>query len=334
MVVLGIETSCDETAAAIVENGDRILSNVVSSQIAIHRPYGGVVPELASRHHVRNIVPVVDAALCDAACQYGSLDGIAVTRGPGLIGSLLVGLQFAKAIAYVHRVPYVGVNHLEGHLYACRLLGNQDPPDRHVALLVSGGHTMTLLVEGLGNYRVLGSTRDDAAGEAFDKVARLLNLGYPGGPVIEKLASKGDSTAIHFPRALARRDEDDFSFSGLKTAVATYVKREGVPVEQHLCDLCASFQQAVIDVLVRKAVQSATANRVTAVVATGGVMANQAIRRALDLALTARGIGLFVPPPSLCTDNGAMIAAAGTRRLEAGERADMRLNATARLPLA
>ncbi len=335
MRILGIESSCDETAAAVVEDGRSVLSNIVSSQIAIHRPYGGVVPELASRHHVQNIVPVVQDALEDAGCTLRTVDGIAVTSGPGLVGALLVGVQFAKALAYVHELPLIGVNHLEGHLAASRLSDEGSAiPERHLALLVSGGHTALILVERFGVYKLLGATRDDAAGEAFDKVAKLLDLGYPGGPIIERLAQKGDPAAIAFPRALPRRDELDFSFSGLKTAVANHVRSHGRPRGSDLADLCASFQQAVADVLVKKTGRAAASRRITAVVAGGGVLANTVVRGALASACEARGLALFIPPLHLCTDNAAMIATAGWRRLTAGERSGLDLNAQARLPLA
>jgi len=333
MRVLGIESSCDETAAAVLD-GDRILSNVVSSQVEVHRPYGGVVPELASRHHIRNIVYVVHPAMADAGVSLERLDGLAVTRGPGLVGALLVGLQTAKGMAYATGLPLVGINHLEGHLQASRLVeGAKLPPDRHVALLVSGGHTALILVEGFGHYRLLGASRDDAAGEAFDKVAKLLGLGYPGGPIIERLASSGDPKAIVFPRARPRRDELDFSFAGLKTAVANHVRKAGAPEGDELNDLCASFQQAVVDVLVRKACRAVRARRARALVAAGGVLANGAVRRALVQAADDEGFGIHIPPVSLCTDNAAMIAAAGILRLSAGERAGLDLNAEPRLRL-
>ena len=336
MRVLGIETSCDETAAAVVEDTYRICSNVVASQIAVHQPFGGVVPELASRHHIQNIVPVVQSALDQAALSLDALDGIAVTRGPGLVGALLVGVQFAKALSYVSGKPLIGVNHLEGHLCAPRLSSQaaaEGIPERHLALLVSGGHTSLVLVERFGTYRPLGATRDDAAGEAFDKVAKLLDLGYPGGPIIEKLSASGDPKAVALPRALARRDELDFSFSGLKTAVANYLRGRDALDQQGVCDLCASFQSAVADVLVKKTLSAARQRRVKAVVAGGGVLANGAIRQQLTDALAAAEIALWIPPIALCTDNGAMIAAAGSLRLARGERSDIALNAQARLPL-
>lgn len=334
MFILGIESSCDETAAAVLQDSKHILANVVSSQVEVHRPYGGVVPELASRHHIQNIIPVLEQCLFEANLELKSLDGIAVTRGPGLAGALLVGLQAAKALAYVTHLPLVGVNHLEGHLCAPSLAETGSTiPERHIALLVSGGHTALILVEGFGHYRLLGASRDDAAGEAFDKVAKLLGLGYPGGPIIEKLAATGDKTAVPLPRALPGRDELDFSFSGLKTAVANYVRHNGKPLGIDLHHLCASFQQAVADVLVRKSCRALRLHRVNALVAAGGVLANRAIRSALNEAAAEENFSLHVPPIALCTDNGAMIAAAGTRRLAAGERSGWDLSISPRLPL-
>lgn len=339
MLVLGIESSCDETAASVVRDGQTILSNVVASQIAVHRPYGGVVPEIASRHHLKNVVWVVETALKESHTTLEDLDAIAVTVGPGLVGALLVGLQMAKAVAFVTGIRLIGVNHLEGHLCASWIgrdtaSENRFPPDRHVALLVSGGHTMLVLVDGFGNYRSLGSTRDDAAGEAFDKVAKLLGLGYPGGPIIEKYARDGDPLAIRFPRALPQRDQLDFSFSGLKTAVATLVRRQGVPKDKiAIADLCASFQQAVADVLVKKTQIALAHTRADALVVAGGVMANQAIRSQMQAAADAMGVQLFIPNIVYCTDNAAMIAAAGTKRLMRGETSPMGLNVEPRLRL-
>jgi N6-L-threonylcarbamoyladenine synthase len=333
--ILAIESSCDETAAAVVEDGVRILSNIVSSQVEVHRPHGGVVPELASRHHVRNIVPVVERALAEAGRPLEALAGIAVTRGPGLAGALLVGLQMAKALAYARGLPLVGVNHLEGHLSAPRLVPETAAvPERHVALLVSGGHTLLVEVAGLGRYRLLGASRDDAAGEAFDKVAKLLGLDYPGGPAVEQVARAGRDDAVRLPRALRGRDELDFSFSGLKTAVATHVREHGRPEGQDLADLCASFQRAVADVLARKTARALAHTGARALVAAGGVLANATVRRALGEVASQAEVALFVPPVALCTDNAAMIAAAGALRLAAGERSGLDLSPDPRLPLA
>jgi N6-L-threonylcarbamoyladenine synthase len=336
MRVLGIETSCDETAAAIVDDGRRVLADVVATQIAIHEPYGGVVPELASRHHVLNLVPVVRAAFAAAGLDFDAIDGIAVTRGPGLAGALLCGLQLAKAIAFARGLPLVGVNHLEGHLMAVFLDdgdGQDAPPFPHLALLVSGGHTALIEALGVGRYRLLGATRDDAAGECFDKVAKMLGLGYPGGVIIERLARTGDPRAVRFPRALPRRTDLDFSFSGLKTAVATHLARAGRPEGRGLNDLSASFQQAVVDVLVRKTKVALRQTGHRHLVVAGGVAANGRLREALRAMADEEEVRLYVPPTRRCTDNAAMIAAAGAPRLARGERAGLDLNAAANLPL-
>jgi len=330
--VLGIETSCDETAAAVVEDGVRVLGDVVSSQVAAHRPYGGVVPEVASRHHVINVTPVLRTALDDAKLTLADIDAIACTRGPGLVGALLVGVQTAKALAYARKLPLVGVSHLEGHLTAVHLDNPEPPGFPHLALLVSGGHTQLIRVDGFGQYRLLGTTRDDAAGEAFDKVAKLLGLGYPGGVVIDRLAKTGDPKAIHFPRALPGRTLD-FSFSGLKTAVRVWVEKHGIPTGQAMNDLAASFQQAVCDALVRKAVKAARQENLREAQLGGGVAANSQLRRDLAAALAEDDVKLHVPPPKRCTDNAAMIAAAGYHRLVRGERAGLDLNPQASLPL-
>ncbi len=333
MLVLGIETSCDETAAAVVADGVELRSNVVASQEALHTPYGGVVPELASRRHVEVIVPVVEKALADAGVGLPDLDGIAVTRGPGLVGSLLVGLAMAKALAYAHRRPLVGVNHLEGHIFA-GFLQEPRPAYPFLALVVSGGHTALYLCPAPLRYRLVGETRDDAAGEAFDKVAKLLDLGYPGGPVVEQTAQAGDPRAIPFPVAQISDGAPDFSFSGLKTAVSLFVRRERPLTAALIADICASFQATVVKMLTRKTLRAAARLGVHRILLSGGVAANRALRQGLLAECQERGWELLIPPPRFCTDNAAMIAAAGHARLLAGERAGLTLNAAAHLPLA
>jgi N6-L-threonylcarbamoyladenine synthase len=332
-VVLGIETSCDETAAAVLADGRRVLSSVVASQDDVHAPYGGVVPELASRRHIEMIVPVVEKALTDAGVALGDLDGIAVTYGPGLVGSLLVGCSMAKALAWVHRLPLVGVNHLEGHVYAS-FLTEEAPEYPFLALVVSGGHTALYHASAPLTYHLVGQTRDDAAGEAFDKVAKLLGLGFPGGPIIQRTAERGDPRAIEFPLAQMTDGASDFSFSGIKTSVSLYVRRHGPLGEAQVADVAASFQAAVVKMLVRQTVRAALRIGVKRVVLTGGVAANGPLRAALHAEAAQHGIRLHIPPPRLCTDNAAMITAAGTARLAAGERAALTLNATPDLVLA
>ena len=326
MLVLGIETSCDETAASVVQDGRVALSDVVSTQIEIPRRYGGVVPELASRNHVMQVLPVVEEALTRAGVTLDALDAIAVTSGPGLIGALLVGVQTAKALAWCSGKPLVGVNHLEGHLLAIRLLEDAPEPP-FLGLVVSGGHTSLFDVQSFGDYRLIGSTRDDAAGEAYDKVAKMLGLPYPGGIPIDKLAKDGNPKAIRFPRANIRGDgaECDFSFSGLKTAVRSWVEKNGRPEGQGLCDLCASFQEAVADPLTKKAILAAKKFGHRRLVLAGGVAANSRLRGLMAERARSAGIDLFLPPVRLCTDNGAMIAVAGTHAFLRGERADMTL---------
>ncbi|MGC4118369.1 MAG: tRNA (adenosine(37)-N6)-threonylcarbamoyltransferase complex transferase subunit TsaD [Myxococcales bacterium] len=335
MLVLGIETSCDETAAAVVRDGRVALSDVVSSQIEIHKRWGGVVPELASRNHVVQVMPVVDEALARAGVKLEDVDAIAVTTGPGLIGALLVGLQAAKALAWATGKPLVGVNHLEGHLLAIRLLPDAPEPP-FLGLVVSGGHTSLYAVRSFSSYELLGSTRDDAAGEAYDKVAKMLGLPYPGGVHIDKLAQQGDKKAIRFPRANIKGAELDFSFSGLKTAVLTHVRNragqsagdpQAAPQGQELADLCASFQEAVADPLTKKAIKAAKRFGLDRLVLCGGVAANSRLRALATERAQEAGLKIFLPPIKLCTDNGAMIAVAGTHAFQRGERADLTLNA-------
>jgi N6-L-threonylcarbamoyladenine synthase len=309
--VLGVETSCDDTSAAVVENG-RLRSNVVSSQIALHRAFRGVVPELASREHLRNLVPVVDRALAEAG--RGRVDAVAYTRGPGLMGPLLVGKVAAQTLARLMGVPAVGVNHLEGHVLACELEHRARWP--LVALVVSGGHTDLILARGPGRYRVLGRTRDDAAGEAYDKVARLFGLGYPGGPEIDARAAKGDPRAVAFPRPSL--PGWDFSFSGLKTSVLYHLRDHPGPLKgKRLADLCASFQEAVAETLVDRALAAAARFRVRGVAIGGGVAANSRLRALMKERGEAAGLDVLLPSRALCTDNAAMIAHAGWRRLRA-----------------
>jgi len=328
-LVLGIESSCDETAAAVVDDGFRIHSNVISSQVDIHHPYGGVVPELASRHHVLNIVPVVDAALASAGVSLDRLQGVAVTAGPGLVGALLVGLQFAKSLAFVTGVPLVAADHLMAHLEAPFLdQADGGPSFPHICLLASGGHTLIGLRRSPFDLEVLGATRDDAAGEAFDKVAKMLGLGYPGGQVIDDHASRGDPAAVRFPRALRGRGVWDFSFSGLKTAVKQHLARQGPPGDASgLADLCASFQEAVVDVLVERVRQAVDHTALRQIVVAGGVAANTRLRAVLDQEAERSGWRLFVAPRILCTDNAAMVAVVGHRHLAAGRLADLAQNA-------
>ena len=332
--VLGIESSCDETAAAIVDDGRVVRSDVVASQHDVHARYGGVVPELASRAHILNVVPVVQAALERAGATLASVDGIAVTNAPGLVGALLVGLQTAKALAWATGKPLVGVHHLEGHLTAI-FLEADPPPMPHVALIVSGGHTSLVRVNDHGSIVELGATRDDAAGEAFDKGAKLLGLGYPGGSVIDRLARTGDPHAVVFPRSMTGGEHGfEFSFSGLKTALLHHVRAHGVPDGQPLADLCASYQAAIVEVLVRKTRRAARRLQLHHVQVCGGVAANSALRAALVAAGEEDDFRVYVPPPARCTDNAAMIAAAGHARLVRGERDALDLDARPSAPLA
>ena len=333
MIVLGIESSCDETAAAVVRDGQQILSSVVSSQVDFHNKYGGVVPEIASRKHIEAVVPVVEEALERAELTIDGIEGIAVTRGPGLVGSLLIGVSFAKALAYVTGLPLIGVNHLEGHLTSI-FLEKPDMTFPFVGLVVSGGHTNLYYVKGRGDYTFVGQTRDDAAGEAFDKVAKLLGLGYPGGIVIDRMAREGSATAIDFPRALMAKDSLDFSFSGIKTAVLHYVKRHEEEISsESIKDIVASFQEAVVDVLVTKVFQAASKYGVETVVIAGGVAANTRLREKMTLTSEQENVSVFIPSPALCTDNAAMIAVVGDYYLAKGITSPLTLNASSRLPL-
>lgn len=326
--MLGIETSCDETAAAVVR-GRRICSNVVASQIALHHRFGGVVPELASRRHLETILRVVRQALEEAGVGVDQLDGLAVTQGPGLVGSLLVGLSFAKGMALASGLPLVGVDHLEGHVFAFAL--EREPRFPFVALLASGGHTALWWVEDLGRWQLLGSTRDDAAGEAFDKVSKLLGLGYPGGPLLERLAREGNPRAIRLPRPLPG-EELEFSFSGLKTAVAQLLRGHPSARERHRADIAASFQEAVVEVLVQRLVQAVERTGARVAVLCGGVAANRRLRAEASARLEGRGVELVIPSPALCTDNAAMIALVGGWRLARGERSGLDIAAYSRRP--
>ena len=332
VVVLGIESSCDDTAAAVLRDG-RLLASVVSSQDAVHGPYGGVVPELASRHHVRNVLPVLHAALARAEIELADVDGIAVTCGPGLVGSLLVGLTVAKGIALRRRLPLVGVNHLEGHLLAANLDRPPDDPVRFpfLGLIVSGGHSGLYLARALGEYDCLGRTRDDAVGEAFDKAAKLLGLGYPGGPVIDRLARDGDPTAIRFPRATLKHGRFDFSFSGIKTALRLRVESHP-PTDTTLPDVAASLQEALVDMLVATTREAIAATGVERVVVSGGVAANRRLRARMLETAAEDGVDVVFPSLRFCTDNAAMIAFAGAPHLAAGGADGLGLNAEADLP--
>ncbi len=332
-LVLGIESSCDETAAAVVRDGRDILSNVISSQVPIHTIYGGVVPELASRNHIMNINGVIRQSLSDAGVTLDDIDAVAVTFGPGLVGALLVGVAEAKALAYGRGLPLVGVNHMEGHVCA-NFLDYKELEPPFLCLIVSGGHTHLAMMEDYGSFRILGQTRDDAAGEAFDKVARAIGLGYPGGPKVEAAAKRGDPEAYHFPRGKVTDHPYDFTFSGIKSAVLNFLNHasmSGETVRQE--DVAASFQQAVVDVLVERAVAAALSLKQDRLVLAGGVACNGALRAALESACEREGIRLYRPRPILCTDNAAMIASAGYFHFLKGDSADWSLNAVPGLEL-
>ncbi len=339
MLVLGIESSCDETAASVVRDGREMVSSVIASQIKTHERFGGVVPELASREHLDKIVPVVEEALTRARVSKQEIDGIAVTVGPGLVGSLLVGVSYAKAMAFALAKPLLGVNHIEGHIYSVAF---ENPPVEYpaLALVVSGGHTNLFLIPEPGKYRVVARTRDDAAGEAFDKVAKMLGLGYPGGPVIERLAHEGDARAVPFSVPRMGDGRPDFSFSGLKTAVSKYVRETGLRAvadgekpSQGIKDLAASFQNVVVRSLVGTMERMALEFRPATLIVAGGVACNGSLREASREAAQRLGVPVYFPSPHLSTDNAAMIAAAGTVKLRAGEHAGLDLNADVSLRL-
>ena len=334
ILILALETSCDETSAAVVADGSQILSNIISSQVDVHRKFGGVVPEVASRKHLELLNQVVEEALAEAGVGFQDLNTVAVTYGPGLVGALLVGVSAAKAFAYGLDLPLVGVNHLEGHIYANFLV---EPALTFplLCLVVSGGHTDLVLVEKHGRYRVIGRTRDDAAGEAFDKVARTMGLGYPGGPLIDRLAADGDAAAISLPRAYLEKGSLDFSFSGLKSAVINYLHRAGQRGEEvNKADLAASFQKAVSDVLIDKTLTAARETGVSTILLAGGVASNSGLRAGLADSAGRESIRVIIPPPVLCTDNAAMIACAAYYKFLRGAFAPLTLNAVPDLKLA
>jgi N6-L-threonylcarbamoyladenine synthase len=334
MKVLAIESSCDDTGAAVLLNGRKVLSNIISSQVAVHKKYGGVVPELASRKHIESIVPIVTEALETAGVALSEIEGIAVTQGPGLVGSLLVGLSFAKSLSFATGIPLVGINHIEGHLSAI-FLEEKPPRFPYVGLVVSGGHTSLYRMNGFGQCQRLGQTKDDAAGEAFDKVAKLLGLGYPGGPIIDELSRRGNPKAIRFPRAILSRDSLDFSFSGLKTSVVNYVKSHPGPPggfpEPLIHDISASFQEAAVEILVRKALQAAHQLGLKRIVLAGGVAANHRLRERMEQEAFEEKMKVYLPPPIFCTDNAAMIGVVGYEYLKKGIRSPLSLNAFANL---
>ena len=317
MIVLGIESSCDETAASIVSDGTTILSSVIASQVDVHHKYGGVVPELASRMHIEAIVPVVDEAIQKAGITITDIDAVAATRGPGLIGALLVGFTFAKSFAFARQLPFAGVNHLEAHIYSLFLM-DKKPAFPFIALVVSGGHTNLYHVTSLNNFDLLGQTRDDAAGEAFDKVAKMLGLGYPGGPVIEALARTKDPKGISFPRTMLDKESLDFSFSGLKSAVARYIHDHHISTHDEKAQIASSFQAAVIDVLSQKLIRAAKFKKCHSIAIAGGVSANRTLIRNLSEKVKKEALLVFAPPSELCGDNAAMIAARGYTMIQQG----------------
>jgi N6-L-threonylcarbamoyladenine synthase len=333
ITILALETSCDETSVAIVQNGRCVISNKIASQIPLHKVYGGVVPEIASRKHVEVINPLIDEALKEANMGFEDMDAVAVAHGPGLVGALLVGVSTAKALAYGLSVPLIGVNHIDGHISA-NYIENRDLVPPFLCLVVSGGHTYLIMVKDYGKYEILGETRDDAAGEAYDKVARALGLEYPGGPIIDRLAKEGDSTAVHFPRVYMDDNPYDFSFSGLKTAVINHIHNLGQKGEVYnIKDIAASFQQAVIDVLVDKTMLAAQNNSISKIAIAGGVASNAGLRRLMKDRADALGIKLYYPSPIFCTDNAAMVGCAAYYNLLKDKISDLKLNAYPNLEL-
>ena len=329
--ILGVETSCDETSAAII-HGNLVLANVVSSQ-EVHEQFGGVVPELASRAHIRLITPIVEKAFKAAKIKKTKLDGIAVTYGPGLVGALLVGLNFCKGLSQSLNIPFIGVNHIEGHIYG-NFLSNPEITFPHLTLIVSGGHTQLVLMDNHLSYKIVGKTRDDAVGEAFDKGAKLLGLPYPGGPLIDKHANNGNPNFHKFPRSFLKDDNFDFSYSGLKTALLVYLQdKSNEFIQSNFDNICASYQQAAVDVLVKKTIKAATVYKVKSVGVVGGVAANSLLRQQLDIEMRQRKIDFFLPDFQFCTDNAAMIARAGAERLSAGIESKMDINAYPSLKL-
>ncbi len=332
MLLLAIESSCDETAAAVVRDGHEILSNLIVSQIDIHARFGGVVPEIASRQHLQAICPLIEATLDEAGVSLEQLEGLAVTRGPGLIGALLVGVSYAKALAFACQIPLVGVHHIEGHILAIHL--EQKVTFPYLALAVSGGHSHLFRVDGIGDYHLLGRTIDDAAGEAFDKVAKMLGLPYPGGPVIDRLATTGDASRVRFPRPMLKKPNLDFSFSGMKTSVMTYIESlAGQLDDQCIADIAAAFQEAAVDVLLQKTLRAAREQGLPRIVVAGGVACNSGLRREFQIAGQREKIDIYFPSPLLCSDNAAMLAIAADYYLERGARSPADLNAISNWPL-
>jgi len=322
-LVLGIETSCDETAAAVIKDGKQVLSNIVSSQIEIHKKYGGVVPELASRNHLEKIIPVIDEALNEAEVKLSDISRIAVTNGPGLIGSLLVGLSTAKAISFGLNIPFIGIDHLEAHISAAHI--EYDVPFPFLGLIVSGGHTSLYIVSSYTDFQLLGKTRDDAAGEAFDKASKLLGLGYPGGVEIDRISREGDPLSIKFPRPFKNASSFDFSFSGIKTSLVYYLKKDPIVNRDRLRDICASYQEAIVETLVDKTLSAAKINGIKNVVISGGVASNSRLRELAKERFEHEGISLFIPSPEYCTDNAAMIASLGYHKFKNGESSYLNL---------